>query len=45
MGQTGQTNFRSIVSEGVNKKEDVEVLFVSTTLAVINKGFLTCLIF
>jgi hypothetical protein len=37
LGQTGQHNYHSIVSECVNKKEDVEALFVSRTLTVIKR--------
>jgi hypothetical protein len=35
LDQTGQPNYHSIVSECLNKKEDVEALFVSRTLTVI----------
>jgi len=37
LGQTGQPNDHSIVSERVYKKEDVETLFVSRKLTVITR--------
>jgi hypothetical protein len=36
LGETGQPHYGSIVSEWMNEKRDVEALFVSRTIAVIN---------
>ena len=37
LSQTGYPNYHSIVSECVNKKTDVEAVFVSRMLAVITR--------